>query len=474
MMNVIKYFKTTVILVVLTIACLNSAPAQTVNFPQPREEKLLNGLRLLIWNEPKSEKVTVKLRIHSGAAFDPKDKMGVMALLADILFPNEQAKAYFTEDLEGSLDIASNYDYIQITATGKADEIQAILETLATTVTNPQITPENFAAVRNARLEKIKELEKNPAYVADRAIAKRLFGDFPYGRSAEGTLESLAKIDKTDLMLAGDRFFTADNATLAVIGNVKPDFVYRATRQLFGAWKKSESKIPATFRQPAVPDAKIQLVELPDATNAEIRIGSRGLARNDKDFFTSEILTRMLQEFSRQKSLPEKSQKYFVKQETHLLPGIFIMGASVPHNEVKNFIKFGVLNAKFRSDYLTQNQFDKTKSELLSEMRQMISNPQTLTDLWLDVHTFRLTPIAEQIRTAEASNLENLKQVFTRLLAYKNHSVNSGTAQSYNLNDARVVVGSGSLLKEEVEKYNVNAKDEMMVVGPKPVTATKP
>src|SRR5687768_14080948 len=135
-MNIRDYIKTTVILVVLTVSCLNSAPAQAINFPAPREEKLLNGLKLLVWNEPKSDKVAVKLRIHNGAAFDPKDKMGVMALLADILFPNEQAKAYFAEELEGSLDVASNYDYIQISATGKADEIQAILETLATAVTN--------------------------------------------------------------------------------------------------------------------------------------------------------------------------------------------------------------------------------------------------------------------------------------------------------------------------------------------------
>src|SRR5688500_7302064 len=101
-MSIRNHFKTTIILVVLTIACFNLTHAQTANFAAPRQEKLLNGLKLLIWNEPAAEKVTVKLRVHSGAAFDPKDKMGVMALLSDILFPSEEAKAFFKEDLEGS------------------------------------------------------------------------------------------------------------------------------------------------------------------------------------------------------------------------------------------------------------------------------------------------------------------------------------------------------------------------------------
>ncbi len=143
----------------------------------PRQEKLLNGLKLLVWNEPAADKATVKLRIHSGAAFDTLNKEGTMAMLADVLFPNETVKEFFREDLGGSLSVDSNYDYIQINATGDSNQILAILETLAAAVTKPQIDKETTATIRAARLERIKELEKNPAYIADQAVAKRLFGN---------------------------------------------------------------------------------------------------------------------------------------------------------------------------------------------------------------------------------------------------------------------------------------------------------
>ena len=49
----------------------------------PKQERLLNGMKLLIWNDPTAQNVTVKVRIHSGAAFDPQGKEGVMTLLAE-------------------------------------------------------------------------------------------------------------------------------------------------------------------------------------------------------------------------------------------------------------------------------------------------------------------------------------------------------------------------------------------------------
>jgi predicted Zn-dependent peptidase len=392
------FIKTTVVLVILTFSAANLSFAQNRNLPEPRQEKLLNGLKMLIWNEPASDKVTVKLRVHNGAAFDPKDKMGVMALLSDILFPTEEAKAYFKEELGGSLDITTNYDYIQISASGKAEQIQAILETLASVVTNPPITPDNFLLVRNARLEKIKELEKNPAYVADQAIAKRLFGDFPYGRSAEGTTESLAKIDKVDLMLARDRFFTADNATIAVIGNVKPDFVYRATRQLFGTWKKSDSKIPATFRLPDAPDTKEISIEIPNAEKHASRAAMVVPSRTDKDFYAAQILTGMWQ-----KRHCLNDETYFGKSgyEPHLLRGVYVISKNITYGKEAlplNSSGCQLLlqkDGKFSYQALTNEDFEAVKKAVILDFQQQAQN--NLADLWLDVNTYKLVSVKDEM-----------------------------------------------------------------------------
>ena len=399
-MKIKTYFvKLTLFALILLTTASATTFAQTVKSSAPRQEKLLNGLKLLIWMEP-AEKVSVKLRIHSGAAFDTLGKEGTMALLADALFPNESAREFFTEDLGGSLSVESNYDYIQINASGNADQILTILETIATAITKPQLDKEVTAKVIAARLERIKELEKNSTYIADLAAAKRLFGDYPYGRSAEGTAESLEKIDFADLLLARQRFLTADNATLAVSGNIKSDYVFKAARQLYGGWEKADKRVPATFAQPNAPDGKMLLVNSTIANAGEFRFAFRGLARNDKDFFASQIMTKILQS-----RIQAKERNAFARQDTRLLPGRVMIGydARAGINREGNTVELpGEVMGDFIGDFLKApveaSEFERAKSDFLNEY-----NRQNSIDAWLDVETYKLVSVK-----ADQQNLQNV------------------------------------------------------------------
>ena len=324
-----EYFKnfTFFLLILGGTAVFSAARAQ--NFPAPRESKLLNGMKLLVWNDPKAPKTVVKLRIHSGSSFDPLGKEGVMQMLADILFPVETTREFFAEDLNGNFEIISNYDYIQINASGDSDKFLTILETLAPVVTNPQINKETTEKVRAALLAKVQELEKNPTYVADRAVAKRLFGNFPYGRPQLGSSESLAKIDFADLLAAEQRFFTADNATMVVQGNVNPDFALRAAKRLFGGWLKSDKKVPPTFAQPDPPPTDLLIVEAKEDKVSEIRFAMRSLARNDKDFYAAQILEKVLQN----RVQTQEGKNSFARYNSNVLPGYMVLGVSGWHTE---------------------------------------------------------------------------------------------------------------------------------------------
>ncbi len=413
-MNIKYYLKKLTLLSLILFIAVSFTAAQTTKLSAtPRQEKLLNGLKLLVWNEPTAAKVTVKLRIHSGAAFDTLNKEGTMALLADVLFPDESMKEFFSEDLGGSLSIKSNYDYLQIDATGNSDQVLTILETLAAAVTKPQINKETTAKVRAARLERIKELEKNPAYIADLAVAKRLFGDFPYGKSAEGTSESLAKIDFADLILARQRFLTADNATLAVSGNVKTDYVFKAVRQLFGGWEKADRKIPATFAEPNAPDSKFYLIKTEINNASELRFALRAAARKDPDFYAAQILSAVLQNRLRRK----EGDKALIEQNSYLLPGLITLkfsdfsagslkiageDVSLPENFL-NYVQ------DLLSIDVAAEEFQTAKAEILRKF-----NDQDAMNLWLDMNSFGLSPVKTEIQAAQNAALSDVQKVLER------------------------------------------------------------
>src|SRR5690349_25029160 len=79
---------------------------------EPDREQLLNGLRVLVWSQPGSPDLLVKLRINSGAAFDLAGKSGQMALLGDLLSPDAATVDLFTEELGRKLDFSVNYDSV--------------------------------------------------------------------------------------------------------------------------------------------------------------------------------------------------------------------------------------------------------------------------------------------------------------------------------------------------------------------------
>jgi predicted Zn-dependent peptidase len=397
-MKINKYLKKSAIFTAFLLYFSVFSFAQTVNFPAPRQEKLLNGLKLLVWNDPQAPKVSVKIRIHSGSAFDPQNKEGVMALLGDILFPNAAVKEFFVEDLGGSLEVTSNFDYIQINATGDHDQILTILETLATAVTKPQIDKDTTAKVKTAKVEKVKELENNPSYIADRAVAKRLFGNFPYGRPELGTSETLAKIDFADILLAKQKFLTADNATIAISGNVKTDLMFRAARRYFGGWEKADKKFPATFTQPEIPDEKPLVIIAPSINNEEIRVAMNGFARNDKNFFASQILTKI-----RTIQFPDNP----IQNKSYLLRGMLISVG----NPIRLLGSAATDSDEDKQKYLIkQDEFEKAKANILAEMNQ-----KNLTDFWLDVETYKLISVKDQIQKANDVKIEDVQIVLDRL-----------------------------------------------------------
>src|SRR5207302_5604623 len=135
-----------VIFLLLTLTA--HAFAQTA--PEPERETLLNGLRILYWQQPGNSNVLLKLRVHSGAAFDLAGKAGMMALFGDALFPDPATREYVTEELGGKLEVTTTYDSIDVTLSGKASALERMIDLLRGAVLSTQLDADTIAKLRQA------------------------------------------------------------------------------------------------------------------------------------------------------------------------------------------------------------------------------------------------------------------------------------------------------------------------------------
>src|SRR5688572_3216631 len=372
-----------------------SGTAQVRTAVPPKEEKLLNWLRVLMWSDESAPKVNVKLRIHAGASFDPQDKEGVMVLLSEALFPNEAAREFFKDELGGGLEVTTSYDYIEISASSKPDEYLTMVETLANAVTAPVIDKATTDAVKSKLAEKLASNEKNASHVADLAVRKRLLETFPYGRPLMGSTASLKRIDFADLRFAYDRLFGADNATITISGNFPTSVGFRAVRRYFGSWLKADKKVPSTFRQPDPPPTGMQIVQSPEPGITEMRYAIRGVSRNDKDFAAASVLSHILEQRIKAKAPADQRANVFVRNHSNVLPGVLIFGIS----KIRTDLTPSVTNEKPKGDAsdllagalvdpLTDSEFNASKAAVTAEYGKLDA-----PTLWLDADTFRLPSV---------------------------------------------------------------------------------
>jgi zinc protease len=439
------------ICVLITLQPINAQPA-----PVPETQELLNGLKILFWPQPGSPEVLVKLRIHSGSAFDLSGKAGEMALLGDILFPNPETLEFFSEQMGGKLTVSVNYDSITITMLGKAEQLNNILEVLRNAILSTQLAPEVVAKVREARIKMVKDSTVSPAVVADRAITSRLFGTFPYGRPSGGSPEELLKVDRADLMLAHERFINSNNATLAIVGGVTQSRAMRTLKQMFGPWRRSEQIVPSTFTAPKPPDARVLIVNLPSPTS-EVRLAVRGVSRSDPQFYAALVLARIAQ-YRWQETTPTLASKPIsVRSESYTLPGYFLMSTSVSSADAPGC----VLSAKKVLDSLIASppnaaELDRAKRETLADLSSKISNLELGPDAWLDADTYRLGAIEDRAALLQAVSAADIQRVANRL--FKDAPI------------ATVIVGDSAQVKTGLE-----GKLTFEVLGetPKPTTPAK-
>jgi len=441
----------------LLLVALVSARISAQSPPEPVREQLLNGLAILFWQRPDAN-VLLKLRVRSGAAFDLAGKGGTMALLGDAIFPDPSTREYIAEQLGGKLEVTTSYDAIDVTISGKSSEFERLVEFLRGGLVSTQLTPENVARIRAARIKQLSD-KQTASSEADQAIAARLFGAFPYGHPSGGTIESIAKIERADLLFARERFLNADNATLVVIGGIDKARVMRTLRQLLGPWQKGDRMVPATFRPPNRADNRVLLLDQSSVTTAEIRLAVRGLAQSDRDAPAASVLARIFRD-RWQKSLPDLSST-FVHHEAHSLPGSFVLGGAAPTaSAAKAIASAQEIMRTLAGTGPTIAEVERARGDLLAEMISQTAKAETIAELWLDADTYKLPGLNAQLNSIRSLSVGDIQRVAGKLFT--------------NAALALVIVGDAAQLKSSLgENVEVRSDKANLKTAADPVRPTK-
>ena len=205
----------------------------------PETHTLPNGLRVVTRVDKRVPLAYAEIVFGAGSQTETEQNAGINSLLAECLLKgtttrNAEQLANEVENLGGAISSAAGNNTFNISIRGMTGDLPTLLELLADATLHPTLPAEVIENEKNAMIADIMDDEEDPAALAFRRLRHLCFGNVSYGNHRDGTVKSVQSLTREALLAQHARLVCAQNAVLAVAGDINPAAVVAAAAELFG------------------------------------------------------------------------------------------------------------------------------------------------------------------------------------------------------------------------------------------------
>jgi zinc protease len=274
--------------------------ARPFDFPQWQEVRLANGVRLMVARQPQVPLVHVELLLARGADADPLTRRGLTSVAAGLLDEgtathDSAAIADTVERLGASLATSGDWDGVSVAASSLAEHLPALFELAAEILRRPTFPEEELERLRRSRLADLANRARRPGFLAGRHAAGLVYGrDHPYGDSLLGTPETIAAIDRDDVVAWHTARARPRLATVIAVGDTTPAAVAELAERFLGDWRGEDAEGADPPRPPASGARRLRIVDRPRAAQTELRLARVGLPHSSPEYLAARLLSLML------------------------------------------------------------------------------------------------------------------------------------------------------------------------------------
>jgi zinc protease len=218
-----------------------SAPAWAASLTDRVFETVLpNGLKVLLVEEPKAPVVTIQVWYKVGSRNEPIGKTGISHMLEHMMFqgtPRIGPKQFsLTVQRNGGVDNAyTTSDYTAYYENFAADRVLFGLTLEADRMAHLLIGEQQFQPERQVVIEERRlRIEDQPASVLGEVMRATAFLAHPYRWPVIGWLSDIEGYTREDLVRHYRTYYTPNNATLVVAGDIRKDDLLPGIQGLFG------------------------------------------------------------------------------------------------------------------------------------------------------------------------------------------------------------------------------------------------
>ncbi|MDH5425275.1 MAG: insulinase family protein [Gammaproteobacteria bacterium] len=244
--------------------------------------------------------------------------------------------------------------------------LQPALNMLKAVLSKPVFSEESFQReLANLKMAR-QSVKQSPSEIGSEAFYKALYGDHPYASPVNGDEDSLASMQRKQVIDFYDRHYVSSNAVIAIVGQLTRAQAENLANDLLADLNKG-IKLPAIPPVKALQKAQNIRIDFP-SKQSHILMGQPGVQRGDKDYFSlyvanhpfggSGFASRLVDEVREQRGLAYSVYSYFSPSRE---AGPFIMGMQTKNEQASQALDLlkGELH-KYWSDGPTEDELESS------------------------------------------------------------------------------------------------------------------
>ncbi|MEE2694983.1 MAG: pitrilysin family protein [Pseudomonadota bacterium] len=269
---------------------------QSVNSFEFQKLKTESGIEFWFVEDKSIPIVSLSYSFKGGASLDHDNKAGISNLMTSLM--DEGTRNLSASEFKDLMKINGMKMYFST----EKDRIDGVFQIITSQIddgfslfyealNHPRFDEREIEKIKKQIEASIRIDESDIPKIASDKFNHFFFNKHSFSRKVKGTLDSITRISKDDLISFHKEAFTRNNLNIGVAGNVSERQIKKYVEMVFGKLSNAgESRRLETF--PPMPSGKeFYKIETPQTT---VLFGHSGLSRNDKNFFAIRIANYVL------------------------------------------------------------------------------------------------------------------------------------------------------------------------------------
>ena len=262
--------------------------------------KLMNGLTVVIRENPSSPVVAVQVWVKAGSTTEPESLAGMSHILEHMAFKGTRKRgpgqiAREVEALGGEINAYTSFDQTVYHITISGRYLENALDILADTLGDSVFDEKELEREREVILEELRMNEDDPGRVVWKALFREAYRVHPYGRPVIGDADTIKKTTRDDLVSYFSKYYYPGNMVLVIAGDVDPKKARPMIEKTFLPLKGHAAPTIEIPAEPPQEGIRVKIQER-DAKRAYLDLGFPGPSMRDEDVFAWDLLSSILGE----------------------------------------------------------------------------------------------------------------------------------------------------------------------------------